>query len=223
MDLVTVLQNAQSPNFEVRSEAEKHLNQAIEAQYGPFLLALVAELATEGKPNDTRQLAGLYIKNLITAQDANLLEQKVNKWLECDNGTKDQIRMGFLQALLSPVDVVSHTTAQILAAYGAVDVQRNAWPTLLPALLNNVANDAVPARPKVSSLEALGYMCDAMDPDGVPPPVVAQILSAIIDGMRDTRPVDVRIAGVTALCNSLDFTEVIRDDRLPWPAGEPMD
>ena len=32
------------------------------------MLALVAELATEGKPQNTRQLAGLYIKNLITAK-----------------------------------------------------------------------------------------------------------------------------------------------------------
>lgn len=34
---------------------------------GQFLLALCVELATEGKPDSSRQLAGLYIKNLITA------------------------------------------------------------------------------------------------------------------------------------------------------------
>lgn len=138
--------------------------------------------------------------------------QKVNKWLEADNNIKEQIRAGFLQALLSPVTIVSHTAAQILAAYGAVDVTRNAWPVLLPSLLNNVANEAVGVRPKVSSLEALGYMCDAMDPEDVEPAVVAQILSAIIDGMRAIRPVEVRLAGVTALCNSLDFTEVNFDN-----------
>jgi hypothetical protein len=37
------------------------------------LLALCAELATEGKPENSRQLAGLYIKNLISA--------KVDKYL----------------------------------------------------------------------------------------------------------------------------------------------
>ena len=35
---------------------------------GPFVLALSMELATEGKPESNRQLAGLYLKNLITAQ-----------------------------------------------------------------------------------------------------------------------------------------------------------
>ena len=59
----------------------------------------------------------------------------------------------FLQAILSPVHVVSHTAAQILAAYGAVDTERGDWPTLLPALLNNIANPEVAVQPKVSSLE----------------------------------------------------------------------
>lgn len=35
---------------------------------GPFLLALCAELATEGKELSNRQLAGLFIKNMISAQ-----------------------------------------------------------------------------------------------------------------------------------------------------------
>lgn len=75
---------------EIRNQAEAYLNQAVEAQYvsdwfevfaidsqtlrrvwlslqGPFLLALTVELATESRPAPGRQLAGLYIKNLITA------------------------------------------------------------------------------------------------------------------------------------------------------------
>ena len=58
-----------------------------------------------------------------------------------------------MQAILSPVHVVSHTAAQILAAYGAVDTERSEWPTLLPALLNNIASTDVAIKPKVSSLE----------------------------------------------------------------------
>lgn len=49
-------------------------------------------------------------------------------------------------------------------------------------------------------------MCDAMEPDDVEPAVVNQILSSIIDGMRSDRPNDVRLAAITALNNSLDFT-----------------
>lgn len=55
--------------------------------------------------------------------------------------------------MLSPVDVVSHTAAQILAAYGAVDVEGGHWPQLLPALLDNISNRDVGMKAKISSLE----------------------------------------------------------------------
>jgi hypothetical protein len=35
---------------------------------GPFLLALTGEFSTEGRPEFGRQIAGLYIKNLIDAK-----------------------------------------------------------------------------------------------------------------------------------------------------------
>ena len=49
-------------------------------------------------------------------------------------------------------------------------------------------------------------MCDGMNPDNVENAVVNQILSSIIDGMRADRVNEVRLAAVTALNNSLDFT-----------------
>jgi hypothetical protein len=63
------------------------------------------------------------------------------------------LQIQFLQAILSPVHVVSHTAAQIIAAYGAVDVEGGYWPSLLPTLLNNISNPEIPMKPKVSSLE----------------------------------------------------------------------
>jgi hypothetical protein len=48
---------------------------------------------------------------------------------------------------------VSHTAAQILAAYGAVDVEGGHWPQLLPALLDNISNRDVGMKAKISSLE----------------------------------------------------------------------
>jgi len=51
------------------------------------------------------------------------------------------------------VQVVSHTAAQILAAYGAVDVPRNAWPDLLAALFNNINSAEIQDVTKVASLE----------------------------------------------------------------------
>jgi importin subunit beta-1 len=44
-----------------------------------------------------------------------------------------------------------------------------------------------------------------MSPEQVEPAVVGQILSTVVDGMRADRPDEVRLAGTTALLNSLDF------------------
>eukprot|EP01039_Chlorochromonas_danica_P011194 gene11194-12482_t len=206
MDLATVLKNAQHQNLEIRQQAEAFLNQAIEARYGDFLLALATEVASEDKEASNRQLAGLYIKNIISAQDSTIQEAKIAKWLLCPPQFKEGIRNELLKAVQSPVQVVSHTAAQAVAAFGAVDVPRNEWPALLSTLFNNISSAEVHEGCKVASLEALGYMCDVMDPEQVPPPVVNQILTSIVDGMRADRRSDIRLAAVKALNNSLDFT-----------------
>ena len=208
MDLATVLSSAQSPDIDVRSQSEAYLNHAVETQYGPFLLALVFELATEGKPVSNRQLAGIFMKNLISAQDDDILEEKQAKWLMCENvdNIKDNIRAGFLQAIKSPLHIVSHTAAQVLAAYGAVDVPRNMWPDLLPSLFFNINSPDIHEGCKISSLEALGFMCELIDPDTVEPATVNQILTSIVDGMRTDRSNNIRQAAVAALRNSINFT-----------------
>lgn len=205
MDLVSVLKNAQHPNHEIRTQAEKYLNDAIEAQYGPFLYALAELLATEGVEDSNRQLGGLFIKNLISAQDVNIMAIKQNKWIACDPNIKEQVRIKFLLAIQSQVPVVCHTAAQVLAAYGAVDLPRNEWTTLLPALFANITGQFHDPT-KVASFEALGYLCDSMDPEEVPAETVDQILNVIVIGMTPTQSADIRSAAVTALNNSLDFT-----------------
>lgn len=103
--------------------------------------------------------------------------------------------------------VISHTAAQVLAAYGAVEVPKNQWSALLPTLFGYISNDGTPEICKTASLEALGYMCEALPAGSIDANVVNQILGAIIEGMRFDKGTDrIRLAAITALLNSLDFT-----------------
>eukprot|EP01035_Chromulina_nebulosa_P017784 gene17784-23391_t len=205
MDLAAVLQNAQSPDNVIRGQAEAFLNDAIEKQYGPFLLALTSEFATEGRPELNRQLAGLYIKNLITAQDNTIYVNKVNRWNSCDPVIKEQIKAGFLQALLSPSRNVNRTAAQVIGAFGGLDFPKKLWPQLLPTLLGNISG-ALNFETKIASLETLGYMCDEMDPEEVDTTDVNNILTAIVGSLSSQNNDGIRKAAITALYNSLDFT-----------------
>ena len=56
-------------------------------------------------------------------------------------------------------------------------------------------------------VQALGFMCEEMDPDEVGKEVVDVILNTIVDGMRSDREDVIRKAAVAAMCNSLHFTE----------------
>lgn len=58
-----------------------------------------------------------------------------------------------LSVLHSPSHTISHTGAQVIAAFGAVDVQRGGWDSLLPSLFGNVSAQDSPLTAKVSSLE----------------------------------------------------------------------
>jgi importin subunit beta-1 len=112
----------------------------------------------------------------------------------------------FLTAIQSQIPVVCHTAAQVLAAYGAVDLPRNEWPGLLPALFANISGQLHDTT-KVASLEALGYLCDSMEPEEVVPETVNHILNVIVVGMAATNNPEIRLAAATALNNSLAFTD----------------
>ena len=125
-------------DHDIRTQAEKYLVDAEEKQYGQFLIALCTEFATEDRPLRNRQLAGIHIKNLIHSRDADAYNVKKLRWEQCPEDTKYQARAAFMQALNSPHVTVSHTSAQVLAAYGAVDIPAGRFPELLTSLCDNV-------------------------------------------------------------------------------------
>jgi len=208
MDIIQVLQGALSPDPLIRQQSDTLLNGFVNNQYGPFLLALCAEFAKETNTENNRQLFGLYIKNIITAIDERILEEKVNRWLQCDVNIKAQIRLGFLQGLHSEVPVVRHTAAQIIAAFGAVDLHRGEWSNLIQQLLENATNPNTSTGVKTSSLEALGYLCENLEePSCLSPEVVNSILTVIMQGISDTNQYEIRLVSLKALLNSLFFAK----------------
>ena len=64
-ELAQILEQAQSHDHQIRTAAEANLKQAEETQPGPYMQALLGELSSEDRPMNSRQLAGLQLKNLF--------------------------------------------------------------------------------------------------------------------------------------------------------------
>ena len=203
--LALAFQQCQDPNPDVRNQAETQLETAAKQQYDHFLVSLLTLLADEVRDDVLRQAAGIYAKNLIVGHDAEISRKKKEQWLQCNQTAKDQARGLILQALASTKKVASHTAAQVLGGFGAVDVPRNEWPNLMNTLFGHVNSPEVGDVTKVASLEAVGYICENVDPTEVQKETVDLILTTIVAGMNEDRPNDIRGAAVVALNNSLEF------------------
>lgn len=212
LDLCQVLINASSADATTRSHAELFLDQASndQSRYGAFIGALCTEFSTEGKPETSRQMAGLYLKNMITAKSSQILNEKLQKW---ENWVPTDIKLfiknQFITALNSPTSVIRRTAAQNCAAYGVVELRQNRWPELIPAALHYVTTPetVVSLGTKIAALESLGYLCEELDVGDIEDAAVNQILSTIIDGMKVERPNEMRFAATKALNNSLIYCE----------------
>ena len=168
------------------------------------------ELANEQQQLQNRQLAGVILKNTIKS-DVDLPgtnpPQRGKAWMTMIGpAEKAAIKQAVLACLGSPVSQGRHTAAQVVAAIGILELPQNQWPELIQGLVHNVTqsgNDFL----KQSSLEAIGFICEEVDP-AVLSTQGHVILTAVIQGMRkEETNLEVRLAGTQALSNALEFVK----------------
>lgn len=203
MDVSAALLNTQSPDVALRKQAEEFLNNALQTQMGKFMLTLVQALASEEFATVGRQAAGLYLKNVLDAKDFTLQQQKIQAWMTMDANLRKQIKDGSLGILKSSVPIARHTSAQLVAKLGSIELPLQEWPDLLTELLSNVTSGDEGTMH--ASLECLGYLCDELGDSSIDQNDTNRILTAIVDGIHVGRPPAIRYAAITALRNSLDY------------------
>ncbi|KAI2511256.1 Importin-beta N-terminal domain [Fragilaria crotonensis] len=206
MDLTQTLLAAGSAD----RNAEAALTEYQNRNYPEFVNAMALELATEGKDVRARQLAGLYLKNLLYAQSESVQIQKHEAWKALADDARRGVKESLLKAMRSPEAVARQAAAQAAAEVATVEVPYGVWPEFLPSMLENVTAEAHSEGTKVASLTCLGYTCERMAfLDNLPeiaPTTTDAMLTTIVDGIQKTRPENVRLAATTALRNSLLFT-----------------
>lgn len=207
MDILQTLENAilgTDPNK--RTEAELQLNEAAHRHFGEYLSLLVDVLVNEEAKVEVRILAGLGLKNQLTSKDPNTKLHQQQKWLALDQATKSKVKQSSLEALSTPQLRVGSSAAQFIAAIADIELPLNAWPELIPKIIDNTKPENK-EYVKITSQLTIGYICETSDPNNQE--IINQsngILIAIVQGVQSNEPSSkVRLTALNALVNSLEF------------------
>ncbi|PQE21297.1 importin subunit beta-1 protein [Rutstroemia sp. NJR-2017a WRK4] len=208
MDVGSVLVNSLSADNAVRSAAELQLTQAAEANFSGYLVTLVQELANEDAQGSVRAAAGIALKNAFTAREYARLRELQEKWLQQDPETRKRVKDLTLQTLASSNTQAGQTAAQVVSSIATIELPRDHWPELMPALVRNVGEGG--DHLKQASLTTLGFICETQDAELRQSLVQHSnaILTAVVQGARkEEANLEVRLAAIYALGDSLEFVD----------------
>uniref|UniRef100_A0A8C1FNG1 Karyopherin (importin) beta 1 n=1 Tax=Cyprinus carpio carpio TaxID=630221 RepID=A0A8C1FNG1_CYPCA len=206
MELITILEKTVSPDRNELEAAQKFLERAAIENLPTFLVELAKVLANPGNTQVARVAAGLQVKNSLTSKDPDVKTQHQQRWLAIDGSARREIKNYVLQTLGTETYRPS-SASQCVAGIACAEIPVNQWPELIPQLVANVTDPSSTEHMKESTLEAIGYICQDIDPEHLQDNA-NQILTAIIQGMRKEEPSNnVKLAATNALLNSLEFTK----------------
>ncbi|XP_035206788.1 importin subunit beta-1-like isoform X2 [Stegodyphus dumicola] len=206
MDLISILEKTVSPDKGELEAAQSYLEQAAQNNLPEFLKSLSDVLQHASNTPVARMAAGLQLKNTLTSKDPELRVKYQERWLQFPADIRNYIKANVLSALGTETFRPS-SAAQCVAYIAVAELPRGEWPDLIVMLTQNVTNAASTEMTKEATLEAIGYICQDIEPEVL----VSQsndILTAIVHGIRKDEPSDhVKLAATNALLNSLEFTK----------------
>lgn len=206
MDLITILEKTTSSDQSELEQAQKFLEQAAQ-QNLPELLKSLSEILKNGTNSPVaRMQAGLQLKNALYSKDANLKLEYQQRWLQYPEDVRNLIKLNVL-ASLGTETVRPSSAAQCVANIACTELPQGLWPDLIQTMCQNVTNPGSTEMMKESCLEAIGYICQDIDPE-ILQTQSNEILTAIVHGMKkEETSNNVRNAATNALLNSLEFTK----------------
>lgn len=197
--------NHQDPN------AEQQLNQWKTSNYAEFAHALAVEIGAANRPAEARQMAALYLKNLLHAKSLVFLQRNLEQWKALDVTQRGRIKSALLESLACPEPSAAHAAAMAASEVAAVELPYQEWPQFVPAVME-LCKTTTAESIKIACLDCLGYAAERIaDLETIlnAPPLavdtVDKMLTTIVDGAQSNKSDPMRLAALTALRNSLVF------------------
>lgn len=206
MSIVTILEKTVSADKAELEAAQQYLEQAAQQNLPEFLKQLSEVLKHGGNSQVVRMQAGLQLKNALYSKDPTIQQQYKTRWLLIpEEAYRYQIKKNVLETLGTETGRPS-SAAQCVAYIACAELPHQLWPELIQVLVHNVTTPGSTEMLREASLEAVGYICQDIEPD-VLQPQSNEILTAIVHGMKkEETSSHVRLAATNALLNSLEFT-----------------
>ncbi|XP_014663042.1 PREDICTED: importin subunit beta-1-like [Priapulus caudatus] len=206
MDLITILEKTVSPDKAELEAAQSYLEQAAQQNLPEFLKGLSEVLKHGGNSPVARMAAGLQLKNNLTSKDAAVKLQYQQRWLSFAEDVRAYVKANVL-ATLGTETTRPSSAAQCVAYIGGIEIAHAQWVDVIGVMTANITNPTSTEMMKEATLEAIGYLCQEIEPDHLATQS-NEILTAIVHGMKKEEPSNhVKLAATTALLNSLEFTK----------------
>lgn len=181
-----------------------------ERNLAEYAKALALELATEGKDATARQLAGLCLKNLLVSPNDQLQIKKHDRWKEIPGPIRAEVKGALLRTFVSEDRNARHTAGRAAAEVAAIELPYREWGEFVPTMLQNVRAETSEGT-KIASLECLGFACERIGQmehlPNIDEQTTNEMLTAVIDGIQQGRPENVRLVACVALKNSLLYAQ----------------
>ena len=204
-ELRAVLEKTLSPFPEDQTYAKSILGSAYENSYGELVKLLSEVVRDSSLPPAVRQAGGLQLKNALVAKGETARTARATKWLAVPADVRAYVKTNVVESLGTEGARPSQA-AQCVAGIAGVELERGEWAEVIPALVAKVTGPGSTETAKEASLEALGYVCQDLEP-GVLQSQANAVLTAIVNGMKKEETSErVRLAATNALYNSLEFT-----------------
>ncbi len=166
---------------------------------------LCQELANEHRDLSVRIAAGISVKNCLVSKNEERRNRQVDRWCKLDSTNRNHIKQLALSSLKCNNNQVGTAGAQVVAAIASVELPIGYWPDLMNELLKNCTGNEKSVFLRKSTLEAIGFLCEQIDP-AILENQSSAILTAVVNGLRkEESSMSVRVAAAKALLNSVDF------------------
>ncbi|KAJ3437353.1 importin subunit beta-1 [Anaeramoeba flamelloides] len=210
MELTQILLDTQSNDAKKRIESEKQIELAKEKDHPLLLGLLAAELNEESNPLQSRQLAGLILKNTLVSKDEEKKKELADLWLNFNEKLRNEIKELLVLTLGSQQKIARNTSAQVIGAIAGVEFPCGVWSTVFEDLMQVLKIQKNNDNTKEGVFTCLGYVCNELENYSFEISNLNEFLLTIVDGMSEEETnLQIKYTATNALFNSLRFAHQI--------------